>query len=59
MNCFCKTGNVRVPLFREFRDLSKFMKMTGREYIQHSVSNTVLLLVVQQAKTLKGAKIFS
>jgi len=43
-----KPNNFVFPLFCEFRDLSKFAKTMGSEYLK--VITITVLLVVQQAK---------
>jgi len=56
---YCKTLNFTCPLFREFRDLGKFAKMTYREYSNGDLVYCISSSSVSKNAKIKGAKIIS
>jgi len=47
------------PLFREFRNLSKFAKITGREYLNGNLVYCITSISASKSAKIKGAKIIS
>jgi len=45
------------PLFREFRDLGAFVRVTGREYFKYHAIFSVLLSSASKNAKIKGEKI--